>query len=90
VPWFANLIVFLACTLALSIPILESVGLRITSAVTTGPHFTYLTFGLALVWLFSVIFGCAREHEAPWLCFLDSIGVPAVVTALVYGAKALS
>jgi hypothetical protein len=90
VPWFANLIVFLACTLALSIPILDSVGLRITSAVTSGWHLTYLTIGLVLVWLISVLLGCAREHEAAWLCFLDSIGVPAIVTALVYGAKTFS
>jgi len=40
-----------------------------------------------LAWFVSIIIGCLRRHEEVMVCFIDSFGLPGIVTAGIYAAK---
>jgi hypothetical protein len=80
-------IVTIACTLALFIPALDSMGLKLNSAVSFGKNLTFYTVLIVLAWFVSIIIGCLRRHEEVMVCFIDSFGLPGIVTAGIYAAK---
>jgi hypothetical protein len=83
-PW-AILLVMITCTVSLGPAILTSVGLTINSSIAANFKVTFLTIGLVFALFISIVLGSVREHENEWFCFLDSVGLPALVAALFFG-----
>lgn len=83
-PFIAAPIVVLACSLALYVPLLGSTGFKLTEVIARDPKFTYLSVLIGLAWIASILISCLRRHEDIVNCFLDSFGIPGLVTAVVY------
>jgi hypothetical protein len=77
----------IVATLALFIPILESVGINLNSPVTTPVGISYNLLGYIFVWSLAVIVGCVRKHENEIWCLVDSFGIPGIV-AIAVGFRA--
>lgn len=86
-PSGAALVVVIACTLALAVPFLRSMGVELQSAISSGVNITWLSIGIAAVWLVSIYIGCKRKHEHPVECFFDALGIPAVILAVTIALK---
>ena len=86
-PKSAAPVVIFACTLALFVPFLDSTSVKLTSVVSEGLKFTYLSLFIVVSWLTAIVIGCLRRHEDALVCFLDSMGMPGLITAGIYGVK---
>lgn len=87
-PWVAAPIVIGACSLALFLPFLNSLGLSLSSSPTWGTKFTFWTIIIAIVWLISVAVGVFRRHENVMFCLIDTFGIPGVLVAIMVAVKA--
>ena len=69
----------LACVLALFFPMVDGLGLSLKAgAISEGPNWVAVTL-VGLVALLSFIVGLRRKHEGPLACFVDSLGLPALL-----------
>lgn len=68
-----------AVTLACLSSFLSAVGVPINSSISTGFRFTWPAGAIIIVWALSIAFNVWRKHEDPLWCFIDSIGIPAVL-----------
>ena len=80
-PQTAAPLVVVACTLALFVPFLDSMGVKLNSILSWGPQFTYLSVFIVIAWLGAIVIGCLRKHEDIFTCFIDSFGIPGIITA---------
>lgn len=88
--WIVAPIVIFGVTLALFLPFLSSIGVKITSKILANWNFTWLTAFIIMAWFASVLIGCLRRHENEYVCFVDAIGLPGLVTGLFYAIKGLA
>lgn len=86
-PWVAAPIVVGACSLALIVPFLDSIGVSLSSAVTLGTKITFWTIIIGVTWAVSVAVGVFRRHEDVMFCLIDALGVPGAVVAIMLAVK---
>lgn len=86
-PWLAAILVFVACTVALFAPFLSSIGVTVGSRIALPTGATWLTPIVILIWVVSVLVGCARRHEQELTCLIDSLGIPGVLLVIFYSVK---
>jgi hypothetical protein len=55
----------------------------VTAGVATEAGFHFDTFLYILGFVLAVTLGATRRHESPIWCFIDSLGLPVVVAALI-------
>jgi hypothetical protein len=89
-PATAAPVVVFAATLALFVPFLDSMGVKLNSSLTEGLQLTYLAIFVLVAWAASIALGCLRRHEDGLVCFFDSLGRPGLITAGIYGVKIFS
>jgi hypothetical protein len=80
-------IVVLTTTVAMAVPMLDSLGLSM-GPVAAPPQVTFGFFLYLFVWLLAIIVGCARKHENEVWCLIDSFGIPGIV-AVAVGLRAV-
>lgn len=86
--WLVPYLVMLACLLVLIIPILNSMGITLKTAVAlSGMQPTFETAVLGLVLFVSFLLGIFRKHEHEWFCFLDSLSIPGLLFGVIYVVK---
>jgi len=78
----AAIFVVCAATLACLSSFLRSVGVPLSSDISTGFHLTWVSFVIILVWMVSIGFNVRRKHEDALWCFVDSVGLPTIVLSL--------
>jgi hypothetical protein len=81
-PNTAMKIVVLTTTLAMAVPILDSLGLSMGPLVPPA-RFTFEFFIYVIVWLLAIVVGCARKHDNEVWCLIDSFGIPGIVAVAV-------
>jgi hypothetical protein len=76
--------VLLACVLALFFPMVHGLGLSLTpGAISEGPNWVKVVL-VAVTGLLSFIVSLCRKHEGPLGCFIDSLGLPALLLVASY------
>jgi hypothetical protein len=86
-PIYAAPLVVFASTLALGGLFIESTGMKVEGGISLGT-FSFASVFLILAWLAAIVIGCIKKHEDGLWCFIDSFGIPGVITAGVYGLRA--
>lgn len=74
----------MAARVALFLPFLNSLGVSMSTGVKDPIRATFLTYFVILVWVGTILVGCLRRHENEQICFMDSIGLPSILTATIY------
>jgi hypothetical protein len=87
-PFLAAIIVTIVASVILAKPTLETTGIKLDAAVSTPFTFTFDTLIYVAGWLIAIMLGSTRKHENTIWCFVDAIGIPVAVAALV-GLKGL-
>jgi len=85
----AAFIVTIVATLILAKPTLESTGILLDSAFSTPFTIKFVTLSYVAGWVIAVVLGSTRKHESTMWCFIDAIGIPVAVAALV-GLKGIT
>ena len=81
---WAIIVSYLTGALALSIPLVRSVGGEVTGAINVaGLEFSFLTVILLVVWLLSGIVGAVERHSNIVLCVISSLGFPGLILTLL-------
>lgn len=86
-PWVAAPIVVGACSLALFVPFLDSVGGSLSSTVTWGTKLTFWTIIIVVTWAISIAVGVFRRHEDVMFCLIDALGLPGALVAIMLAVK---
>lgn len=78
----AAVLVIAAATIACVASFLSSAGVPFTATISTGFHLTYVSLMIIVTWLVSIVLNITRKHESVIWCFIDSIGIPAILLSL--------
>ena len=80
----AVVVAYLTSALALSIPLVRSLGGEVTGAINVaGLELSFLTIILFIVWLLSGIVGSVERHSNIVLCVINSLGFPGFILTLL-------
>lgn len=83
-PWIAAILVVSAATASLASPFLKAAGISDMSGLVIyngGDIIRELALGGS--WILSVVLGVTRSHENALFCFVDSVGIPAILQAII-------
>jgi len=82
-PSIAAILVVLVASGILAKPVLNSLGVQLSSVVAAPLTLTYGFLLYVGVWMLAVFLGVTRKHENALWCAVDSAGIPAVAALAV-------
>lgn len=75
---------YLAGALALTVPLLNSMGAEVKGTVNfTGVNISWLSILIVMVWLLSGIMGSAERHGNAFMCVTHALGLPGLLLAVL-------